>query len=84
MVHVEEQFAVLIGGFPDEDSAHKLLLTVKTWHKPELRVQDGAPLFAWVAYDRGKEIELNPFEKMSMVVRNPSVPHDDTAPESKG
>ena len=81
VVNVEEQCAVLIGGYPDEDTAHKALLVVKKWPKPQLKVREGEPDFAWVAYDHGKEIEMNPFEKMSMVVRNPSMPHDSTAPD---
>ncbi len=81
VVNVEEQCAVLIGGYPDEDTAHKALLDVKKWPAPHLTVQEGREPFTWVAYDQGKEVVLNPFEKMSMVVRNPSVPHDDAAPD---
>ncbi len=81
VIHVEEQCAVLIGGYPDEETAHKVLLVVKKWPKPELKVQEGREPFEWVAYDHGKEVVLNPFEKMSMVVRNPAVPHDGAGPD---
>ncbi|HVS37996.1 MAG TPA: hypothetical protein VMS17_20720 [Gemmataceae bacterium] len=77
-IHVEEQCAVLIGGFPDEEAAHKYLLGVKKWNPPQLQVANGEP-FEWIAYDRDKEVKLNPFEKMSMVVRNPSMANDAAA-----
>ena len=54
---------------------------MKKWPKPELMVQEGREPFEWVAYDQGKEVVLNPFEKMSMVVRNPAVPHDGVGPD---
>jgi hypothetical protein len=84
-VRVEEQCAVMIGGYADENAAHAALIEVKKWSPPSLkvRVRDGEEEFHWVCYDHGKEVMMNPFEKISMVVRNPAVPHDNTAVDPK-
>lgn len=75
VVRVEEQCAVMIGGYADENTAHTALLAVRKWPTPELKAPDGISPFGSV-YDHGKEIALNPFATQSMVVRNPAVPHD--------
>ncbi len=75
-IHVEEQCAVLIGGYADEDAAHKALLAVKKWGPPAINTPEGVLPFGSII-DHGKEhIINNPFTSMSMVVRNPTVPHD--------
>jgi hypothetical protein len=77
IVRVEEQCAVMIGGYPDETAAHTALLAVKKLDPPALEVPKGAPApFDVVVNDRGEPKYLNPFNAQSMVVRNPSIPRD--------
>ena len=78
VIHTEEQCAVLIGGYADEVAAHKALLDVKKWPTPELKVPDGVLPFGSII-DHGKEKPMNPFAMQSMVVRNPTVPRENTA-----
>jgi hypothetical protein len=75
-IRVEEQCAVMIGGYPDENAAHTALLGVKKLKSPELKVPDGFQPFGSVIDYQGKESQINPFATQSMVVRNPTVPHD--------
>lgn len=73
-VRVEEQCAVLVGGYPDDEAAHTALLAVKKMPPPELNApKDVRPYSTFI--DHGQERALNPFAQ-SMVVRNPTVPHD--------
>ena len=47
VVRVEEQCAVMIGGYPDEKTAHELLLAVKKLPPPlDLKVPEGARAFS--------------------------------------
>ena len=78
IVRVEEQCAVMVGGYADENAAHVALLAIKKWPAPELKAAEGVSPFGAV-FDHGKEIQLNPFATQSMVVRNPTVPHDGKA-----
>src|SRR5438270_11099414 len=41
IIHIEDQFAVLIGGFKTIDSARKLLPDVKTLKAPQLKLSSG-------------------------------------------
>ncbi|HBI43632.1 MAG TPA: hypothetical protein DDY78_12400 [Planctomycetales bacterium] len=83
-IRVEEQCAVMIGGYPDEKTAHEALLAVKKLDPPDLKVPEGAPApFASVVDDQGKAAYLNPFSSQSMVVRNPSIPHATHAMQAK-
>jgi hypothetical protein len=82
VVHVEEQCAVLIGGYPDENAAHNALVGVKKWATPDLKAPADVLPFGSVI-DHGKEKPVNPFATQSMVVRNPTVTHDNTAADPK-
>jgi hypothetical protein len=76
-VRVEEQCAVLIGGYPDETTAHAALVAVKKLDPPKLVVPEGAPPpFDIVVDQNGKPSYLNPFNAQSMVTRNPSIRRD--------
>ena len=75
-IRVEDQYAVMIGGYPDEIAAHKALMEVKHLNPPELKVKDDSRPFGSVIDDQGKEKQVNPFATQSMVVRNPTVPHE--------
>jgi hypothetical protein len=74
-IRVEEQCAVMIGGYPDEATAHVALLAVKKLPPPlDLKVPEGAPApFDSVVNERGEAKYINPFSAQSMVVRNPSI-----------
>jgi hypothetical protein len=86
VVHVEEQCAVLIGGYPngysDEKAAHADLLLVKKWPAPDLKAPEGVLPFGSLVVD-GKDKPINPFALQSMVVRNPTVPHDNSAADPR-
>ena len=73
-VRVEEQCAVLVGGYPDDEAAHTALLAVKKMPPPRLNAPKGVQPYPKV-FDHGQERELNPFAQ-SMVVRNPTVAHE--------
>ena len=73
-VRVEEQCAVMIGGYPDDAAAHAALLVVKKLPPPDLNAPAGVSPFATII-DHGKETRLNPFTQ-AMVVRNPAVPRE--------
>lgn len=73
-VRVEEQCAVMIGGYADDAAAHAALLSIKKLPPPELKAPEGVQAYPSII-DGGKEVMLNPFTQ-SMVVRNPTVPHD--------
>ena len=76
-IRVEEQCAVMIGGYADEKTAHEALVYVKKLPPPDLKVPEGAPApFDAVVNERGEAKYINPFSAQSMVVRNPSIPHE--------
>ena len=75
-IRVEEQCAVLIGGYPDENAAHTALLYVKKLPPPELKVPEGALRRSTSSSTTAARQVLNPFSAQSMVVRNPTVPHE--------
>jgi hypothetical protein len=84
VIRVEEQCAVMIGGYPDEKTAHEALLAVKKLPPPALKVPEGAPApFDLVVNDHGEAKYINPFNAQSMVVRNPSIPHETRAMQPK-
>lgn len=91
---VEEQCAVLIGGFKDMESARKALPTVKKLAAPKVTTPDGTPVCDQMVefgerQDRPSTkidnravnlANINPFER-SFVIRNPKAPtqNDDRA-----
>jgi hypothetical protein len=72
-VRIEEQFAVLIGGYPDVDKAHAELVRIKKLEAPKSIPVDlvtiGRP---GIGKDQGSLIPINPFWQ-SFVVPNPTV-----------
>lgn len=88
-VHIEDQYAVLVGGYPDIDTARRMLDRVKKLPPPEKVPQD---LVATVPEPGGSGADptrlkvtpspVNPFST-SFVVRNPTVPAErhDEAPD---
>lgn len=77
----EEQFAVLLGGFPDVDAASAQLKKVRKWDLPDIKLKSGKPAFdTYDVYEpsKDKKFELkrfpvNPFHT-AMVVPNPTAP----------
>ncbi len=77
-VRIEEQFAVLIGGYPDMESARKELNRIKKLQPPKSVPHDVVTLERTDAPAAGKKpwsqrTEVNPFAT-SFVVPNPTVP----------
>jgi hypothetical protein len=72
-VRIPDQYAVLIGGYPDMESARRALNAVKKLKLPELNVP------GMTAYDvipdpqTGQRLAVNPFAT-AFVTRNPSLP----------
>src|SRR5262249_473888 len=72
-VRIEDQYAVLIGGYPDMDSARRALNSVKKLRPPDLRLAPThTPMDRTSDPETGKILELNPFAS-SFVARNPTV-----------
>src|SRR5262249_42137949 len=78
---IHDQFAVLIGGFKDMDSAHKSLARVKKLPLPRMKLEGGKSPYDLMTYTEKdkkgnpvvKRAPVNPFHN-AMVVRNPLVP----------
>jgi hypothetical protein len=78
----EEQFAVLLGGFHDMDTATAQLKKVRKWDLPDIKLKSGKPAFDTVdlyepvpgkkTYEL-KRYPINPFHS-AMVVPNPTLP----------
>ena len=77
----EDQFAVLLGGFPDMDAASAQLKKVRKWDLPDIKLKSGKPAFdTYDVYEPGKDKKfelkrypINPFHT-AMVVPNPTIP----------
>ena len=77
-VRIEEQYAVLIGGWSDMDSAHRALEGVKRLKPPDdEKLMDVLTALEPTADGKGqlKKTALNPFAS-SFVVHNPTVPQE--------
>jgi hypothetical protein len=81
-VRIEEQWAVLVGGYGDMETASKAVKTIKQLPLPELRLASGKP--AYDTYDYYSPVEgknspevkryaVNPFGN-AFVIRNPTTP----------
>lgn len=79
-IHVQDQYAVVIGGYPDVDAAHDALLKIRKLPPPSKRFMD---CIAHVQDDgrshgaAGPQY-LNPFER-PMAIPNPAIPHQPRA-----
>jgi hypothetical protein len=72
-VRIEEQFAVLIGGYPDVDKAHAELVRIKKLEPPKSVPPELMTIgHASTGKDQGRVIPINPFWQ-SFVVPNPTV-----------
>jgi cell division septation protein DedD len=77
----EDQFAVLLGGFNDMDTATVQLKKVRKWDLPDIKLKSGKPAFdTYDVYEPGKDKKfemkrypVNPFHA-AMVVPNPTMP----------
>src|SRR5262245_29143580 len=90
-IRMEKQWAVLIGGYPDMDSASRALKEIKKLKAPEIQSPSGAPttdfLTQYVPAPEKKGFEVrkapvNPFAT-AFVTRNPSVAHASAADKKK-
>jgi hypothetical protein len=76
-IRVEEQCAILVGGYADIDTARRMLDEIKTWKLPNLQLRSGQSPFDVVGRqgDDGKTrgTYVNPFST-AFVTRNPSIP----------
>lgn len=78
----EDQFAVLLGGYRDMDTATAQLKKVRKWDLPDIKLKSGKPAFdTYDVYEpvQGKKsyevkrYPVNPFHS-AMVVPNPTLP----------
>lgn len=77
----EEQYAVLVGGFPDMDAANAQVKKVRKWDLPDIKLKSGKPAFdTYDVYEptKDKKFELkrypvNPFHT-AFAVPNPTIP----------
>jgi hypothetical protein len=75
MVRIEDEYAVLIGGFKDFESATAALTKVRALPMPKLKSKPGTTPYQTVVYtvpaeEKVKAIDVNPYSQ-AMVVRNP-------------
>jgi len=76
MVRIEDEYAVLIGGFKDFEAATAALAKVRALPMPKLKAKPGTTPYQTVVYtvpseEKVKAIEVNPYSQ-AMVVRNPT------------
>ena len=74
-VRIEDQVAVLVGGYKDKEEARKALDKVKKWTPPQLHPRSGntGRDYVYISRDGGQSQEreqVNPFN-MAFVTRNP-------------
>jgi hypothetical protein len=79
-VRIQDQCGVLIGGYPDADTARKMLNEVKALKMPDL---DKKSMDAMVNPEDGRIYYVNPF-KNAFVTRNPAIPHAQQTTEADG
>src|SRR5205814_4461629 len=77
-VRIEDQYAVLVGGYKDDATARKELDKIRKMTPSDKYMQT-----ALVADDKGKmhEQAVNPFQS-AFVCRNPTVPAEKPAPDA--
>jgi hypothetical protein len=72
-VRIPDQYAVLIGGYPDMDSARRALNSVKKLKMPDLKVGPNQSAFdTTIDPQSGQVLAINPFAH-AFVSRNPTV-----------
>ncbi len=78
----EDQFAVLLAGFNDPDTANAMLKKVRKWDLPDIKLKSGKPAFdTYDLYEKVpdkksyelKRYPVNPFHT-AFVVPNPTLP----------
>jgi hypothetical protein len=83
-IRIDEQCGVLVGGYPDMDTAHKALDAVKKLKAPKLDLGPNKTTTEFVTFvtpnpvTKGATVqraEVNPFTN-AFVTRNPSIKHD--------
>ena len=81
-IRVEEQCAVLVGGYPDLETARKVLEKIKNEKAPELKLASGRStqdiVFTPDEDGKTKSWAVNPFQN-AFVSRNPSLPVQSSA-----
>jgi hypothetical protein len=81
-IRVEEQCAVLVGGFKDFDAAAYYLPNLKKLPPPDLRLSNNEPATEYI-FQANQDLDVqkkdlkavNPYSK-AMVIRNPTVPRE--------
>lgn len=79
MVRIPDQYAVLIGGYPDIDAANRALKDVKKLKAPELKLgPDITTTDRTIDPQTGKILAINPLAS-AFVARNPAIPQNQQA-----
>jgi hypothetical protein len=88
-VRLEEQCAVLLGGYPDDGAASAALKAVRALPLPELKLPTGEPAYDYMLLSvpdpekKGMALQrapVNPFTT-AFVIRNPTVPQQQERPK---
>jgi hypothetical protein len=77
-VRIQNQCGVLVGGYPDEESARKALAEVKRLKIPELDLGPNKVVYDMTIGPDGRRLAINPFSN-AFVTRNPTVRHGQAA-----
>jgi hypothetical protein len=78
LIHIEDEYGVLVGGYKDSEAAHDAMLNIRKLKEPELKLPNGmSPYEKIFQYNpETKQAEarsVNPLTK-AFVTRNPTVP----------
>jgi hypothetical protein len=78
VIHIEDEYGVLVGGYKDSEAAHDAMLQIRKLKEPELKLPNGMSPYDKV-YQFNPETKqaearsVNPLTK-AFVTRNPTVP----------
>jgi hypothetical protein len=86
IIHIEDEYGVLVGGYKDSEAAHDAMLKIKKLKPPVLTLPGGKPAYE-IVYQYNPETKkteegwVNPLTK-SFVTRNPTVPLEKRDPNA--
>ncbi|HEY1861022.1 MAG TPA: hypothetical protein VGG61_11740 [Gemmataceae bacterium] len=78
LIHIEDEYGVLVGGYKDSEAAHDAMIKIKKLDLPKLELPGGKPAYdRTYVYDKKtqkvEEQKVNPLAK-AFVTRNPTIP----------
>jgi hypothetical protein len=86
VIHIEDEYGVLVGGYKDSEAAHEAMVNVRKLKAPELKLSNGLSpydkVFQYNPETKQPEARsVNPLSK-AFVTRNPTVPLEKRDPNA--